>query len=80
VVAHTDELRPAAGRVPAVRVEVDRELLQARPAAAADGPVLRYSQIGDASYKRLLRTVDLTGATTGNLSFTATYDLEPTYD
>jgi hypothetical protein len=39
-----------------------------------------YSQIGDQSYKRLTRTIDLTGQTTGTLSFFASYDLEQDWD
>lgn len=39
-----------------------------------------YSQQDDVSYKRLSRTVDLTGATTGNLSFWTSYDIETDWD
>lgn len=39
-----------------------------------------FSQAADDSYKRLTRTVDLTGKTTGDLSFTASYDTEPGWD
>ena len=39
-----------------------------------------FSQAADDSYKRLSRTVDLTGKTTADLSFTASYDTEPGWD
>jgi hypothetical protein len=39
-----------------------------------------FSQSADDSYKRLSRTVDLTGKTTADLSFTASYDTEPGWD
>jgi hypothetical protein len=39
-----------------------------------------YSQIADVSYKRLTRTVDLTGKSTGNLSFWVSRDTEPAWD
>ena len=39
-----------------------------------------YSQQGDITYKRLTRTVDLTAATTGNLSFWTSYDTEADWD
>ncbi len=39
-----------------------------------------YSQTGDASYKRLSRTVDLTSASSGALSFRASFDTEPEWD
>jgi len=39
-----------------------------------------YSQIADVSYKRLTRTVDLTGRTSGNLSFWISRDTEPDWD
>jgi hypothetical protein len=39
-----------------------------------------YSQRGDISYKRLLRTVDLTGATSGSLSFKFSYNTEADWD
>ena len=35
-----------------------------------------YSQQADETYKRLSRTVDMTGATTGELSFWTSYDTE----
>jgi hypothetical protein len=38
------------------------------------------SQQADRSYKRLTRTIDLTGATSGNLEFWTSYDLEPNWD
>ena len=39
-----------------------------------------YSQRADATYKRLTRTVDLAGATTGRLDFRTSYDLETDWD
>ncbi len=39
-----------------------------------------YSQRGDSSYKRLARTVDLTGASSGALTFRASYDTEADWD
>ena len=39
-----------------------------------------FSQAADDSYKRLSRTVDLTGKTAADLSFTASYDTEPGWD
>lgn len=39
-----------------------------------------YSNIADVSYKRLTRTVDLTGQSSGNLSFWMSRDTEPAWD
>jgi hypothetical protein len=39
-----------------------------------------YSQIADISYKRLTRTVDLTGQSSGNLSFWVSYNTEQDWD
>ncbi|HEY0699767.1 MAG TPA: zinc carboxypeptidase, partial [Micromonospora sp.] len=39
-----------------------------------------YSGQADASYKRLTRTVDLTSATSGELRFAASYDVEDDWD
>ncbi|HEY5877747.1 MAG TPA: M14 family zinc carboxypeptidase [Nakamurella sp.] len=39
-----------------------------------------YSQQADQSYKRLTRTIDLTGATDGELSFWTSYDTEADWD
>jgi hypothetical protein len=39
-----------------------------------------YSQQADANYKRLTRTVDLTGATSGELRFWSSYDTEVDWD
>ena len=39
-----------------------------------------YSQIADVTYKRLTRTIDLTGQATGNLSFWVSRDTEPAWD
>ena len=39
-----------------------------------------YSQIADISYKRLTRTVDLTGQSSGSLSFWISHHTEPAWD
>jgi len=39
-----------------------------------------YSQQANQAYKRLTRTVDLSGATSGDLSFKVSYDTEPGWD
>ena len=39
-----------------------------------------YSGRGDENYKRLTRTVDLTGATSGELRFWTSFDTEPDWD
>ncbi|MEV0458446.1 M14 family metallopeptidase [Catellatospora methionotrophica] len=39
-----------------------------------------YSDRADTSYKRLTRTVDLTGKTSGELRFWSSYDTEPNWD
>lgn len=39
-----------------------------------------YSQQADISYKRLTRTIDLTGQTSGELSFWISHDIEPDWD
>jgi hypothetical protein len=44
------------------------------------GSYYAYSQIADVSYKRLTRTIDLTGKTGGNLSFWMSRDTEPDWD
>jgi hypothetical protein len=44
------------------------------------GSYYMYSQIADISYKRLTRTVDLTGKTSGNLSFWISRDTEQNWD
>ena len=44
------------------------------------GTYYAYSQIADVSYKRLTRTVDLTGQSNGNLSFWISRDTEPDWD
>ena len=55
-----------------------------RPGAAPFEPFTGdwylYSQRADVSYKRLTRTVDLTGAAAGALSFKASYDTEADWD
>jgi hypothetical protein len=44
------------------------------------GTYYAYSQIADVSYKRLTRTIDLTGRTSGNLSFWISRDTEQDWD
>jgi hypothetical protein len=44
------------------------------------GSYYAYSQIADVSYKRLTRTVDLTGASSGNVGFWVSHDTEPAWD
>ena len=55
-----------------------------RPAAAPFDPVTGdwyvFSQTTDLSWKRLSRTVDLTGATSGSLQFKISHDTEPDWD
>jgi hypothetical protein len=55
----------------------------ARPGGPFDphtGQYYVYSQIADISYKRLTRTIDLTGQTSGNLSFWISRDTEQDWD
>jgi len=55
----------------------------ARPGGPFDphtGQYYVYSRIGDISYKRLTRTVDLTGQTSGSLSFWISRDTEQDWD
>jgi Zinc carboxypeptidase/Immune inhibitor A peptidase M6 len=44
------------------------------------GSFYAYSQQASSAYKRLSRTVDLTGKTTGSLSFKMSFDTEPNFD
>jgi Zinc carboxypeptidase/Immune inhibitor A peptidase M6 len=50
------------------------------PLAPKTGDRYMYSQVGDHAYKRLTRTVDLTGKTSGRLKFATSWDLEQDYD
>jgi hypothetical protein len=50
------------------------------PFAPHTGQYYAYSQISDISYKRLTRTIDLTGQTSGNLSFWISRDTEQDWD
>jgi hypothetical protein len=50
------------------------------PFAPHTGMYYAYSQIADISYKRLTRTIDLTGQTSGNLSFWISRDTEQDWD
>jgi hypothetical protein len=44
------------------------------------GSYYAYSQQASSAYKRLTRTVDLTGKSSGSLSFKVSYDTEPNFD
>ena len=64
---HRDERHPARADVPAVR-RAGRRRKYDRPGGPFDphtGTYYVYSQIADVSYKRLTRTIDLTGSATG---------------
>jgi len=50
------------------------------PYAPHTGTYYMYSQLADVSYKRLTRTIDLTGQTAGNLSFWISRDTEQDWD
>ncbi len=50
------------------------------PFEPRSGEHYAYSQIADVSYKRLTRTIDLTGRTSGSLSFWMSRDTEPDWD
>ncbi len=50
------------------------------PLAPKTGDWYMYSQAIDESYKRMTRTIDLTGATSGTLKFNTTYDVEQDWD
>jgi hypothetical protein len=50
------------------------------PFAPHTGTYYTYSQIADISYKRLTRTIDLTGQASGNLSFWISRDTEQDWD
>jgi zinc carboxypeptidase/immune inhibitor InhA-like protein len=55
-----------------------------RPGAAPfnpfEGSYYMAAGADDGAYKRLRRTIDLTGKTSGELSFRTSFDLEPNYD
>ena len=50
------------------------------PLSPTDGEYYVFSQYANRAYKRLTRTVDLRGKTSGTLTFEAFYDVEPDYD
>ena len=52
----------------------------AAPFEPFTGQFFAASNVDDASYKRLRRTIDLTGKSTGELTFQTSYDLETDYD
>jgi hypothetical protein len=51
-----------------------------RPFEPHSGNYFVYSQIGDISYKRLTKTIDLSGASSGKLSFWISRNTEPGWD
>lgn len=61
-------------------VSVDWVRPGAAPFDPRTGDWYLYSGRSDVSYKRLARTVDLTGATSGELRFAASYDIESDWD
>lgn len=56
------------------------ETLGAAPYEPRTGSFQVASQQADVSYKRLTRTIDLTGATSAELTFWSSYDVEPDWD
>ncbi|MFG2003093.1 M14 family zinc carboxypeptidase [Spirillospora sp. NPDC048911] len=52
----------------------------ANPFGPHSGAWYAYSQRGDYSYKRLTKTIDLTGKTSGNLSFWTSFETEASWD
>jgi hypothetical protein len=50
------------------------------PLAPPTGDFYAYSQPGDSAFKRLTRTIDLTGASGGSLKFKTSYITEQDYD
>ena len=75
---------PAAGAVPVVRAELGPGRLgrgrAPRRSSRTPETGTATADKADVSYKRLTRTVDLTGATTGQLRFFTSYDTEPDWD
>jgi zinc carboxypeptidase/immune inhibitor InhA-like protein len=64
----------------ASQVRVGWERPGADPFGPHSGSYYLYSQRGDYSYKRLTKTVDLTGKTAGELTFHASYETEANWD
>ncbi|WP_306206850.1 M14 family metallopeptidase [Actinoplanes sp. RD1] len=59
---------------------LDWQLPGAQPYDPFEGSWYLWSGQADASYKRLTRTVDLTGATAGHLKFATSFDTEANWD
>ena len=78
------ELDPRPGAVPDVRVVAAagaRGTGRARRRSRRiSGSFFMAAERTDEAYKRLHRTIDLTGATSGELKFWTSFDLEPDYD
>ncbi|MGH2953295.1 MAG: M14 family zinc carboxypeptidase [Solirubrobacterales bacterium] len=75
-----DEYPQFASGAPAIW---DRGGTGAAPFEPFDGDRYMYSQRADISFKRLARTIDLTGVSAGDapsLTFQASYDTEPAWD
>ena len=84
---HTASLLPTSSFLPAAefpQFASSAPLGWNRPGAApydpVDGDWYVYSQLADQGWKRLARTVDLTGATSGSLQFQISHDTEPDWD
>lgn len=84
---HTASLLPTSSFLPPDQFPQFRSSVPLgwnRPGAApydpVDGDWYMYSQTADQGWKRLARTVDLTGATSGSLRFQISHDTEPDWD
>ena len=78
---HLDERRAAGDRYPQFTSWAPAKYDRPGGAFAPHtGEYYAYSQIADVSYKRLTRTIDLTGVATGNLSFWISRDTEQDWD
>ena len=75
-----DVLDPQAGEYPQFESEPGDQVRSPAGLRSADGCSYMFSQTGDATYKRLAKTVDLTGKTSGKLEFKTSYDTEPDWD
>ena len=62
------------------KAPLDWQLPGAAPYDPYDGDWYLWSGQADVSYKRLTRTVDLTGATAAHLKFQTSFDIEPNWD
>jgi hypothetical protein len=84
---HTASLLPTSSFLPAVQFPQfasSAPMAWDRPGAAPYSPFTGdwyvHSQTADVSWKRLSRTVDLTGASSADLQFKISYDTEPDWD